>query len=156
MASKRYSVCVDISAKLEAWNKASVIAVANGHSRALIVKPNVKCYAVTLLRNTTPAEPVQFALRAVLTYIAVLPDLDKLSRITIDRDYSGETAERRILRRLLGLIRRERPNFKGASLRMEVVAGSRADVLAREVYRGLNRSDGEILSDDIEAALRGQ
>jgi hypothetical protein len=153
MAAERYGVCVDISAKLESWSKPSVVAVANGHTRALLVQPEVKRHAARLLKNTLPAEPVQFTLMAVLTYIAVLPDLDKLNRITLDRDYSGAVAERRILRRLLELIRRERPKFKGAALRMETVAGSRADRLAREVYRGLRQPDGEILIFDIEAAL---
>jgi len=153
MAAERYSVSVDISAKLETWGKPSVIAVANGHTRTLLVQPEVKRQAARLLRSTLPAEPVQFTLMAVLTYIAVLPDLDRLSRITLDRDYSGEVAERRILRRLLELIRRERPKFKGATLRMDTVAGSRVDRLAREVYRGLRQPDGEILFADIEAAL---
>jgi hypothetical protein len=45
---------------------------------------------------------------AVLTYIAVRPDLDSLNRITLDQDYSGSKAERRILRRLIELIRRDR------------------------------------------------
>jgi hypothetical protein len=64
-----------------------------------------------------------------------------------------QVAERRILRRLLELIRRERPKFRGAMLRMDTVAGSRADRLAREVYRGLRQPDGEISIADIEAAL---
>jgi hypothetical protein len=153
MTSERYRVCVDISAKLESWSKPSVIAVANGHTRALLIKPEVKRYAATLTRNTVPTEPVQFTLMAVLTFIAVQPDLDRLSRITLDRDYSGEVAERRILRRLLELIRRERPTFKGSALRMEMVAGSRADTIAREVYRGLRQADGEILISDIQAAF---
>lgn len=153
MAAKRYSVCVDISAKLEAWDKPSVIAVANDHTRALLVRPEVKRTAARLLGSTLSTEPVQFALMAVLAYIALQPDLDALNRITLDQDYSGDAAERRILRRLLELIRRERPKFKGAALRMGKVAGSRADVLAREVYRGQRRPDGEITLEDIEAAL---
>lgn len=153
MAAKRYQVCVDISAKIEAWGKPSVIAVANGHTRALIVQPEVKQAAARLLRSTLPAEPVQFTLMAVLTYIAVQPDLEALSRITLDQDYSGEEAERQILRRLLALIRRDRPKFKGSMLRIDMVAGSRADVLAREVYRGQKRADGEISLAEIEAAL---
>jgi len=153
MAAKRYAVCVDISAKIEAWDKPSVIAVANDHTRALLVRPEVKKMAARLLEGALSSEPVQFALMAVLTYIAVRPDLDSLNRITLDQDYSGSKAERRILRRLIELIRRDRPRFKGAALRMDKVAGSRADELAREVYRGLRQPDGEITLEDIEAAL---
>lgn len=87
------------------------------------------------------------------SYMVVRPDLDKVSRITLDRDYSGEVAERRILRRLLELIRRDQPNFKGSVLRMDMIAGSRADTIAREVYRGLRQADGEILASEIEAVI---
>lgn len=155
MTASRYSVCVDISAKLESWDKPSAIAVANRHTRVLLVRPEVKQAAARLLRVALPAEPVQFTLMAVLTYIALQPDIEKLGRITLDRDYSGEVAERRILRRLLTLIRRERPKFKGAALRMDTVAGSNADRLAREVYR-LRQPDGEITLADIETVLWGQ
>lgn len=153
MAARRYAVCVDISAKVEAWDKPSVIAVANDHTRALLVRPEVKKAAARLLEGTLTTEPVQCALMAVLAYIALRPDLDALGKITLDQDYSGDATKRRILRRLLELIRRDRPKFKGAALRIDKVAGSRADVLAREVYRGVKRLDGEITLEDIEAAL---
>ena len=97
MAAKRYAVCVDISAKIEAWDKPSVIAVANDHTRTLLVRPEVKKMAARLLEGALSSEPVQFALMAVLTYIAVRPDLDSLNRITLDQDYSGsKKAEQQI------------------------------------------------------------
>ena len=89
----------------------------------------------------------------MLTYLAVLPDLDHLSSITLDRDYSGQVAERRVLRRLLGLLRRQRPKLKASALRMDNIAGSQADRLARAAYRGLRRPDGEIRLEEIAALL---
>ena len=38
----------------------------------------------------TGDEPAQYVLMAVLTYLAVWPEIDHLSSITLDRDYSGE------------------------------------------------------------------
>jgi hypothetical protein len=60
------------------------------------------------------------------------------------------------VRRLVELIRKDRPEFRASWIRIDNVAGHRADVLAREVYRGLRRADGEILWEQIEPLLSGQ
>ena len=146
----RYPVCVDISAKIESWTKPSVIAVANGHMRTLIIYPEVKMAAARLIDSP---EPVQFTLMAALAFLTVRPYLDRVSSITLDRDYSGEVAERRILGRLLAMIRREMPTFKKALLRIDNVEGTRADIVAREVYRRMRRPDGKISLSDIEGVL---
>ncbi len=151
MQADRYGVQVDISAKIEAWDKPSMIAVANDHTRVLLVTAETKQAAAKLL--ATGSEPVQYALMAVCTYLAVRPHLDHLRSITLDQDYSGEVAERRVLRRLLALLRRDRPKLKSSALRMQNIAGSRADRLARQAYRGLVQPDGEITLADIEALV---
>ena len=84
MAADRYAVSVDISAKLEAWDKPSMIAVANDHTRVLLVTPATKQAAARLLASGE--EPAQYVLMAVLTYLAVWPEIDKLSSITLDQD----------------------------------------------------------------------
>lgn len=150
LPTDRYPVCVDISAKIESWTKPSVIAVANGHIRTLIIYPEVKMAAARLIDSP---EPVQFTLMAALTFLTVRPYLDRVSSITLDRDYSGEVAERRILGRLLAMIRREMPTFKKALLRIDNIEGTRADIVAREVYRRMRRPDGKISLSDIEGVL---
>lgn len=151
MSADRYAVSVDVSAKIEAWDKPSLIAVANDHARVLLVTAATKQAAARLV--ATGDEPAQYVLMAVLTYLAVWPEIDHLSSITLDRDYSGEVAERRVLRRLLGLLRRQRPKLKASALRMDNIAGSQADRLARAAYRGLRRPDGEIRLEEIAALL---
>ena len=151
MAADRYAVSVDISAKLEAWDKPSLIAVANDHSRVLLVTPATKQAAARLLAGS--GEPVQYALMAVLAYLVVRHEIDHLSSITLDRDYSGEVAERIIARRLLALLKRDRPKLKASAVRIGNVAESRADRLARAAYKGLRRPDGEITLAEIEALL---
>lgn len=150
MITDRYRVYVDISAKIEAWDKPSVIAVANDHIRTVLIPTEVKVAAAKLVTGVLPA---QLTLMAVFTYLAVRPDVQRVSSITLDRDYSGEVAERLIVRQLVELIRRERPKFKVSAIKIAQVEGSRADILAREVYRGLRRPDGAISLADIEAVL---
>ncbi len=151
MAADRYAVSVDISAKVEAWDKPSLIAVANAHTRVLLVAPATKQAAARLLAGSE--EPAQYALMAVLTYLAVWPEIHRLSSITLDLDYSGQVAERIITRRLLALLRQKRPKLKASALRMKNVAGSRADRIAREAYRGLRQPEREITLAEIVAAL---
>lgn len=151
MSAERYAVSVDISAKLEAWDKPSMIAVANDHTRVLLVTPATKQAAARLLAGSE--EPAQYALMAILTYLAVWPEIHQLSSITLDQDYSGLLAERRVLRRLLKLLRQNRPKLKASALRMENIAGSQADKLARAAYRGQWQPDGEITLAQIVALL---
>jgi hypothetical protein len=118
--------------------------VANDHTRVLLVTPATKQAAARLLANDP--EPVQYVLMAVLTYLAVLHELDHFSSITLDQDYSGDLAERRVLRRLLKMLRRDRPKLKASALRMENnVAGShgrstRANGLPRTAENRMGKS----------------
>jgi hypothetical protein len=150
MAAERYSVCVDISAKIENWEKPSVIAVSNGHSRALVVSAEVKQAAARLLSGS---EPPQYTLMALLSYIVIAPDIERLSSVILDQDYSGDVAERIIRRLLLELLRRHRPKLKASAVRMQKVAGSSADKLARAIYKGKQQANGEITLEDIQGAL---
>ena len=151
MSPDRYAVFVDISAKIEAWDKPSLIAVANDHTRVLLVTPATKQAAAKLLKNSE--EPPQYALMAVFTYLAVRHEIDRLSSITLDRDYSGEVAERIIVRRLLALLKRDRPRLKSSSVKMGNVAGKQADRMARAAYKGKLKANGEITLKEIAALL---
>lgn len=150
MAAERYSVCVDISAKIENWEKPSVIAVSNGHSRALVISAEVKQAAARLLSGS---EPPQYTLMALLSYIVIAPDIERLSSVILDQDYSGDVAERIIRRLLLELLRRHRPKLKASAVRMQKVAGSNADKLARAIYKGKLQANGEITLEDIQDVL---
>jgi hypothetical protein len=149
VGDEKYTVQIDISAKIEDWVKPSYIAVCNGHSRVLVVPPDVKAAA---LKRLPKGEKPQFALMALLTYIAIKPNLHQIRGIVLDRDYSGPVAQRSITRRLVELIRRDIPNFKAADIRISNIAGSAADRLARDAFIGEKRADGAItLAQIIEA-----
>lgn len=85
----RYTVFVDVSAKIETWDKNSVVTVSNGHSRTMLFTPEIKMRSAELVR-TFSNEPVQFTLLALFTFISIRSELDKIQTIIIDRDYSGE------------------------------------------------------------------
>jgi hypothetical protein len=127
-----------------------VIAVSNGHSRALVVSAEVKQAAARLLAGL---EPPQYTLMALLAYLVIVPDIERLSSVILDRDYSGQAAERIIRRLLLELLRRHRPKLKASAVRMQNVAGSNADRLARAIYKGKQQADGEITIGDIQGVL---
>jgi hypothetical protein len=149
--SEKHTVYIDISAKIEDWTKPSFIAMANGHSRALLVRPDVKVAALNMLQIQGRDKP-QFALMAILTYIAIKTDLQHIRGIVLDRDYSGDVAKRTITRRLVELIRRDIPRFKASNIKIDNIEGSKADRLAREVFIGEKQVDGEItLAEIIEA-----
>lgn len=151
MPAEKYSVFVDISAKIEAWEKKSVVVVANGHVYALRLAPAVK----VAMRNALVGgrDLPQYALFAAAIYITLRPHLALVKRIRVDLDYSGVLAERALRRLLLAMIRRDVPAFKGADIRIEEVAGSRADELARQCYHGKRRIDGEITLSQLEDVL---
>lgn len=151
MAIERYAVYVDVSAKIEAWNKPSMVAVANDRARVLLVAASTKQILARLLIDNP--EPVQYLLLAAFAYLAVKPNIDEITSITLDRDYSGPVAERRVLRRLLQLLRQDRPKRKASAVRMQNIAGRRADTLARQAYRGLRQPDGEITVADVATLL---
>jgi hypothetical protein len=151
MNTNRYAVCVDISAKIEAWGKPSVIAVANDHNRAMLIPTEVKVAAIQMLPRV---QQPQITLMAVFTYLAVRPEVYQISSITLDRDYSGQVAERLIVRKLVELIRQDRPKFKASAVKIAQIEGSTADLLARQVYRGLRRPDGVISLADVRTVLK--
>lgn len=139
----------DVSAKIEDWEKDSVIAVANDRCRTLKITAEVKQALITLLGTN---HPVQFSMLAIFTYIAIRPFLAEATSITIDMDYSGDRAHRIIKAELLDLIRREQPTFKAKRIRFDNIAGTTADELARSSYRK-KQSDGVISLVDVQRVL---
>lgn len=151
MPPERYSVFVDVSAKIETWEKVSVVVVANGHSNALRLPAYVKKAMRDALRGGL--EPPQYVIFAAAIYLTLRPYLSQIKRIRVDLDYSGASAERTIRRLLVEMIRRDVPGFRGSEIRLEEVSGTRADILARQCYRGKQPVNGEISLADMRAVL---
>jgi hypothetical protein len=140
------TVYVDLSAKIEQWTKDSVIAIANDQIAVLLLKSRDKQLLRSLISSRYGNKhkgSVQFRLLALLVYVAIRPTLGENTEIVIDRDYSGEVAENRIRNHLLQLLRRH-GRFRARAVRFGAVKGYRADILARDTYRGKRRPDGVI------------
>jgi len=90
---------------------------------------------------------------AVLVYLAIRDDLPNIQQIVIDQDYSGRQVEATIKNLLLHLLRRDKPNVKAGFVRFENVKGSRADRLARQVYKGKTKPDRVIRWGEVERTL---
>lgn len=73
-----------------------------------------------------------------------------------DLEVMQNPPERFVKDALIGFIRRDHPLFKASHIKFSEVAGSRADVLAREAYRGNEPVDGWILLEEVEAILRAK
>lgn len=91
---------------------------------------------------------------ATFTYLAIQAEIAQIKRVVIDKDDSGVDAERAIRRWLVKLIHRNNPKFKAGDIRFANIAGSRADVLAREAYRGNVAKTGMITLKEIEVTLQ--
>jgi hypothetical protein len=150
VTEEKYTAQIDISAKLEDWTKTSFIAVSGHNTRVLLVRADVKGAAIKRLPK---GEKPQFALMAILAYIAIQPDLNNIRSIVLDRDYSGEVAHRTIIRRLTELIRRDIPTFQAANIKIKNIEGSMADQAAREAFKGERVADDEITLEQIISAM---
>jgi len=146
-------VYVDLSAKIEQWPNDSAVAVSNDASRAILAPSKVKQQARRWLSARYGGKSTQYRVLAVLIYLAVKDDLANIQQIVIDQDYSGHQVEATIKNLLLHLLRRDRPNVKAGFIRFENVKGSRADRLARQVYRGKAKPDKVIQWGEVERIL---
>lgn len=127
-------VYVDMSAKVEQWNRDSAVAACNDTQRILLVPGRVKQSLRTHLLSGNKRKTAHFRIFALLIFLAVKDDLDTISQIVIDQDYTGHSAEGQIKNLLLSLIRRVRPKTTGGFIRFENVRGHSADVFARQVF----------------------
>jgi hypothetical protein len=151
------TVYIDISAKLENWTADSVIAMTNGGEIALVVSAKVKQEARGWLRGRFSRRKGAYhayILLAILIAIITAPELDNIEVIVIDKDYTGESAQGKVKNEVVPLLKRRQPTFSGKRILFQQVKGTRADRLAREVYRLNNREDRRhITVEEIRAVL---
>ncbi len=80
--------------------------------------------------------------------------LHNIRLIVIDRDYTGALAEATIRNLLLHLLRKDQPRVTAGFVQFANVKGSRADELARRVYRGKVSPTRVIGRDELEDLLK--
>lgn len=151
------TVYIDLSTKLENWRDDSVIAMTDGGEMILIVSAKVKRRSRDWLRTRYPNRRGAlhvYMLLAILIYLIAEPELDTIDRIVVDEDYPGQGPANKIKNELVPLLRRKRPNFTGRRVSFQQVKGSRADRLAREVYKQKRRIGRQITLMDIQRVLK--
>ncbi len=140
------TVYIDVSAKVENWTADSIIALTNGGECALILPARAKQEVRSWLRGRFPGRKGSYhayVLLAIMVYIIVECELKTIEHIIIDRDYTGGLAEAKIRNELVPLLRRADPTFSGRRILFQEVKGTRADRLARQVFRAKDRARGD-------------
>lgn len=149
-----YIAYVDISAKVEQWNKASAIARSNSRQLIYLVLSKVKQRLRAFLLARHEPKSVTYRVVALFLYLAVKNDLSRISQVVFDRDYSGEHAEAAIRNLFLGHLRRSASHKPVTFLRFENLRGTKADHEARGAYEG-KKPDARIVGyAELEALLK--
>lgn len=146
-------VYVDLSAKVEQWDKDSAIALCNDVQRVYLITRKVKRQLRQRLLERHGKKSLTFRMLAILVYLMLRDDLAHVRQVVIDRDYSGSQAEATIKTLLLDLLYRHKPGLHGGFIRFENIAGHNADVFARETFQGNRKPDRVVTFRELEELL---
>ena len=150
-------VYIDVSAKLENWTADSVIAMTDGKARVPVVSAAVKRSARAWLRERYPNRRGSYhayLLLSILIYIVSGPDLEHTEIIVVDADYPGAGSEAKIKNELVPLMKRRQRSFSGRYVRFQQLKGTKADHLARQVFKAKDRqSYRHVTFEEIRRAL---
>jgi hypothetical protein len=125
---------VDLSAKAEQLLLDSAIAVANGISWVFLVPSSATIHLERWIVSKHGRKNFKYRVLAVLIYIAIKDHLGELDQIVIDQDYSGEQPQATIKNLLLQFLRRNHATVPAEFIRFGQIKGSRADILAKQVF----------------------
>ncbi|MBX3054415.1 MAG: hypothetical protein KF753_23280 [Caldilineaceae bacterium] len=146
------TVYIDLSAKIEEWSADSAIAMTNGGETVFLVRARVKRQARDWLKksgNKRREAVYIYRLLSALVYLISAPELSNIELLIIDADYPGTRPAAAIRNELVPLLQRERRHFSGKRIRFQQVKGSKADRLARDVFRGKIQAQREITLEEI-------
>ena len=124
------TVFVDLSAKVEQWNKNTAVAFSNGTKGSILISKRTKKAARDWLKVKYPNRSVSFyrySLLSALIYLLLRPNLKEIRRVIVDKDYPGQESENRIRSRLLQFFHREGFYLGGSAISFQEVKGSKAD-----------------------------
>lgn len=155
-----HAVEVDLSAKVEQWNKNTAVAFSDGIQGSVWISSRVKKAARNWLKEIYPNRSqafYKFLLLSTLIYILIKPHLKRIEEVTIDLDYPGKKSKEMITNFLLNLLQHDDPSLRGGFIGFREVKGSKADLLAREIFEkgkeGKHNADRKITLDDIKAVF---
>ena len=147
---------VDLSAKVEQWNKNTAVAFSDGINGTILISKKTKKTARNWLKIQYPNRSASFyrySLLSALIYLLLKPNLQEIRLIVVDKDYPGEESENQIRSRLLQFFHREGFHLRGIIISFQEVKGSKADILARSVFVGERDTDREVSLNEIKAVF---
>ena len=97
-------IYIDQSGKVEYTNKQTVVAYSNGRNKALFISSISKKKIQKVFRDAGKPDLFVYKTFAILIYLLIKEDINKLSIITIDREYTSK--ESLIKKYLLEIIRK--------------------------------------------------
>ena len=139
---------IDQSGKVEDTSHDTVVAFSNGKQKSLQIQAEEKRKIQQIFREA--GKPHMFAVKtfAILVYLLVQDDLEKIERLTIDREYVGY--EWLVKQVLLQIIRRRGNRMEKEDVVFwSVGKQSRAHKRALAVYRGNLAPDGCARAQDV-------
>jgi hypothetical protein len=146
-------VYVDLSAKVERWEQDSIVASCNDFTRVLLISGRAKQQLRRWLINQYDRRTTHYRAFAAFVYLAVRDDLDHIEQLVIDQDYTGAKVEGTIKNFLLPLLRRHKPSITAGFIRFRNVAGSRADLFAREAFQKKRKPDRVVQIEELLTIL---
>lgn len=144
---------VDLSAKVERWEQDSVVDSCNEFTRVLLISARVKQHLRRWLIQQHERRTTHYRAFAAFVYLAVRDDLNHIEQLVIDQDYSGASVEGTIKNFLLPLLRRDKPGISAGFIRFRNVAGSRADLFAREAFQKKRKPDRVVQIEELLTIL---
>lgn len=151
-----HTVEVDLSAKVEQWSKDTAVAFSDGIRGSIFIRHKTKKAARDWLKTRYPDRSQSFykyLLFSALIYLLIKPYLEQIERIVVDLDYSGRKSKEMITNFLLNFFQSDDPSLRGSFIEFKEVKGSKADLLARELFerskKGRCVADRKIGLDDI-------
>lgn len=148
------TVYIDLSAKIEEWRLDSVLAMTDGGETVLIITSKVKREAREWLkeedRHSRREAIYIYRLLVSFVFLAVKPELHSIDRIVIDADHPGAGPSAAIKNELVPLLQQISTRFRGKQIHFQRIKGSRADQLARSVFKSQSRNGRQISLQEIK------
>ncbi len=124
---------IDQSIKIEQTNRDTIIAFSNSKSKTLLISAKIKKELKKIFRQQDKSRVFVYKTFAVLIYILIKQDLDKIQQIIIDKEYWDKEALIKNL--LLQIIRKAGREFPKNNISFRQIGkASKAHLLAYSVY----------------------
>ena len=142
---------VDQSGRVDQTNKATVLALANGMQRSILIPAGQKRKVVEVIKRRKPqwsTALVNVYIFSVLVYLLVKDHIEKLALIIIDKEFPGHEAV--IKNRILTLCRRRGlVVHKDQIIFANIGKKSPAHKLAWRVYNQVVEPDKALSAHDV-------